>query len=82
MCQLQVEEAKLEKATQAISIVVHLLLAVVYRTIPIEEVNAHPLQCREECVLSAQSGLLELVNVGEGMISAGNPRGWRLLVNV
>lgn len=72
----------MDKATRGLSIIMHFLLAIVYRTMPLDKPSSHPFQCHQECARAAQDGLVELVDAAEDMITAGSPRGWRLLLNV
>ncbi|KAI1129934.1 hypothetical protein F5Y10DRAFT_237038 [Nemania abortiva] len=62
-------------------IVVHCQLAIVFRFLPPELPNSHPLQCSNECVSEARIALSMLVKVGEDAIVV-HPRGWAALLNI
>lgn len=75
-------DVMMEKAAVTLSIIMNFLLAVVYRSISVHDPEEQPIHWQGECTRTAQRGLEELANVGDGVISGGNPRGWRLLLNV
>ncbi|KAJ2981514.1 hypothetical protein NUW58_g6669 [Xylaria curta] len=61
-------------------IVLHCQLAIVYRFLPAEFLNSHPLQCSTECVGESRTTLSMLVKVGEvGVVD--NVEGWGVLIN-
>ncbi|KAI1152872.1 hypothetical protein F4825DRAFT_417452 [Nemania diffusa] len=61
-------------------IILHCQLAIVYRFLPPEPLNSHPLQCSSECVKEARIALSMLVKVGEKGVVA-HIRGWTTLLN-
>ncbi|KAI0858462.1 hypothetical protein F4860DRAFT_486296 [Xylaria cubensis] len=64
----------------ALDIVLHCQLAIVYRFLPPEFMNSHPLQCSAECVNEARITLSMLVKVGEDGVVA-HLDGWTTLLN-
>ncbi|KAI0446380.1 hypothetical protein F4803DRAFT_504620 [Xylaria telfairii] len=63
-----------------LDIILHCQLAIVYRFLPPEFMNSHPLQCSTECVTEARRTLSMLVKVGEDGV-ATHVDGWRTLLN-
>ncbi|KAI0467576.1 hypothetical protein F4859DRAFT_493806 [Xylaria cf. heliscus] len=63
-----------------LDIILHCQLAIVYRFLPPESVNSHPLQCSTECVNEARMTLSMLAKVGEDGVVV-HPEGWRTLLN-
>jgi len=63
------EDAEHDSVTQItvmwLDIVMFCLLTVVYRTLPPEDPNPHPLQCCDECIDAARKALSSLVEIGE-----------------
>ncbi|KAI1195853.1 hypothetical protein F5X97DRAFT_306943 [Nemania serpens] len=64
----------------SLDIILHCQLAIVYRFLPPEFLDAHPLQCSNECVDEARVALSMLVKVGEDGAVA-NVSGWTALLN-
>ncbi|KAI0105297.1 hypothetical protein GGR51DRAFT_571963 [Nemania sp. FL0031] len=62
-------------------IVLHCQLAIVYRFLPPELPNSHPLQCSSECVNEARAALSILVKVGEDGVAV-HVKGWAVLLNI
>ncbi|KAI0454145.1 hypothetical protein F5B21DRAFT_476767 [Xylaria acuta] len=63
-----------------LDIVLHCQLAIVYRFLPPEFMNSHPLQCSTECVNEARITLSMLAKVGEEGVVA-HVDGWKTLLN-
>ncbi|KAI5924816.1 hypothetical protein F4810DRAFT_700572 [Camillea tinctor] len=68
-------------AAVALNIMMYSLLTIVYRILPPSSVQAHPLQCSDECVDAARIALTKLVKVGEHMLRV-SPVGWSFLLNL
>ncbi|KAI0204449.1 hypothetical protein F4808DRAFT_474965 [Astrocystis sublimbata] len=64
----------------SLHIILHSQLAIVYRFLPPEFPNSHPLQCSNECVKEARATLSILANLGEtGVVK--HIEGWKSLIN-
>ncbi|RYC55513.1 hypothetical protein CHU98_g10692 [Xylaria longipes] len=63
-----------------LDVVLHCQLAIVYRFLPPEYTNSHPLQCSTECVNEARITLSMLAKVGEAGVRT-HVDGWTTLVN-
>ncbi|KAI0600387.1 hypothetical protein F4775DRAFT_545619 [Biscogniauxia sp. FL1348] len=68
-------------AAVALNIMMYSLLTIVYRILPPSSVQAHPLQCADECVDAARVALTKLVKAGEHMLQV-SPVGWGFLLNL
>ncbi|KAI1503633.1 hypothetical protein F5X99DRAFT_375034 [Biscogniauxia marginata] len=68
-------------AAVALNIMMYSLLTIVYRILPPSSMQAHPLQCSDECVDAARLALSMLVKTGEHMLQT-NPFGWGMLLNL
>jgi hypothetical protein len=64
-----------------LDITIHSLLTIVYRILPPGSMQAHPLQCSDECVDAARKALSAVVKYGESALKI-NPFGWRMLLNM
>ncbi|KAI1166686.1 hypothetical protein F5B18DRAFT_605343 [Nemania serpens] len=75
-----VKSSDLGGISTSLHIILHCQLAIVYRFLPPEFLNAHPLQCSNECVDEARVALSMLVKVGEDGAVA-SIAGWTALLN-
>lgn len=60
----------------------HSLLAIVYRILPPISARPHPLQCSDECVGAARMALSALVKVGQDVLQHSDAVRWGMLLNV
>ncbi|KAI1172209.1 hypothetical protein F4777DRAFT_590689 [Nemania sp. FL0916] len=67
--------------TTTLHVVFHCQLAIVYRFLPPEYLNAHPLQCSIACVNEARVAISMLVRVGEA-VKATHIGEWTVLLNI
>lgn len=81
----QPEDGKLEAmhmyAAVGLEIIMYSLQAVVYRIIPPETQDAHPLQCCNECVEASRNALSLLVQFGQMMLH-DKRESWSIMFNL
>ncbi|KAI1393318.1 uncharacterized protein F4822DRAFT_384294 [Hypoxylon trugodes] len=68
-------------AAGLLNIIMHSLLTIVYRILPPNSVQPHPLQCSVECIDAARKALSRFVQLGEERLK-DDLVGWTMLLNV
>ncbi|KAH8700946.1 hypothetical protein BGW36DRAFT_425745 [Talaromyces proteolyticus] len=63
-----------------LDIMMHCLVTIVYRIVPCQAPNSHPLQCSDGCVDAARKALAAIDRARQA-ISAISPAGWVLFLN-
>lgn len=64
-----------------LELMLHSLLTIVHRILPPSSTQAHPLQCSDECVVSARMALSTLTKVGNDMLQISST-GWSMMLSV
>ncbi|KUJ07500.1 uncharacterized protein LY89DRAFT_789597 [Mollisia scopiformis] len=70
-----------QSATTLLDIIMHCLITIVYRIVPCEVINSHPLQCNVGCIEAAREALLAIVR-GSQTVGQKNPTSWSMFLNM
>ncbi|KAE8441043.1 hypothetical protein EG329_006080 [Mollisiaceae sp. DMI_Dod_QoI] len=70
-----------EAPSVLLDIIMHCLTTIVYRIVPCDEPNSHPLQCNFGCVKAARQALSTIVQASR-ILGQRNPLGWSMFLNL
>ena len=74
-------DAMFQAGTILLDIIMHCLMTIVYRIVPCDESNSHPLQCNVGCIGAARQALSTIVHASQNF-GLRNPAGWRMFLNL
>ncbi|PLB52931.1 hypothetical protein P170DRAFT_472817 [Aspergillus steynii IBT 23096] len=74
-------DARFQDASVLFDIIMHCLVTIVYRIIPCDESNSHPLQCHVGCIEAARQALSTIVQASQ-TLGQRNPVGWSMFLNL
>ena len=74
-------DARFKDASVLFDIIMHCLVTIVYRIIPCDESNSHPLRCHVGCIGAARQALSTIVQAGQ-TLGQHNPVGWNMFLNM
>lgn len=70
-----------QDASVLFDIIMHCLTTVVYRMIPCDDPDPHPLKCNAGCVEAARLALATIVQARQ-TLGQRNPGGWQMFLNM